>query len=242
METSSYVGLSGQLALERRLATIAHNIANAGTSGFRAEGVQFSSIVSPTAPFRTAFATTGAPFAETRAGGLTQSGNPLDVAVQGDGFFAVATPQGVAYTRDGRMQMLPTGDLVSTAGYPMLDISGSPLTVNPAGGTISVLRDGMIQQDGRNLGAIGLFKLDLSKGYTRTDNAGLVPAVPAEPVDDFIGNGVVQGYVEESNVNPILEMTNLIAVQRAFEALNGGLEQRDQALRDAIQTLGQRAS
>jgi flagellar basal-body rod protein FlgF len=242
MDTSVYVGLSGQIALERRLATVANNVANAGTVGFRGEGVHFESVVSATAPFQTSFVTGGVPHADMRSGGFSKTGNPLDVAIQGSGFMAVQTPQGIGYTRDGRMQMLPTGDLVSINGHPVLDVSGAPLTANPAAGAIEISRDGMIRQEGRALGAIGLFEVDLQKGYSRFENSAFMPQGEPVPVEDFTRNGMVQGFVEQSNVNPILEMTRLIAVQRAFEAVSSGMEQRDQTMRDAIQALGARSS
>ena len=242
METSLYVGLSGQAAMERRLTTIAHNVANAGTAGFRAEGVHFSTIVSRTAPFQTAFATAGAAHVDQSSGGLVKTGNPLDVAIQGQGFMALQSPEGTIYTRDGRMQMLPTGDLVSLNGHAVLDVSGSPLTLDPAGGAPDISRDGMVFQGGRQIGAIGLFEVDLSKGYTRFENSGFVVKAQAVAVDDFARNGFAQSFIEESNVNPILEMTHLIAVQRAFEAISSGMEQRDSTLRDSIQALGARSS
>ena len=241
METSLYVGLSGQMAMERRLATIANNVANAGTTGFRAEGVHFSTVVSRTAPFVTAFATEGSAHVDPRGGGLIKTGNSLDVAIQGEGFMAIQTPQGTAYTRDGRMQMLATGDLVSLNGHPILDVSGSPITLDPSGGPAAINRDGSLQQSGRAIGAIGLFEADLSKGYRRYENSGFVPGSTPQPIEDFTRNGVVQGFIEESNVNPILEMTHLIAVQRAFEAMSSGMEQRDSTLRDTIQALGARS-
>ena len=89
MEVGLSVGLSGQLALERRLSTIANNVANAGTAGFRAEGVHFSAIVSATQPFQTSFATPGAPHVDVQSGGFTKAGNPLDVAIQGESFMAI---------------------------------------------------------------------------------------------------------------------------------------------------------
>ncbi len=242
MQTGFYVGLSGQVAMERRLSTIANNIANAGTAGFRAEGVHFSTVMSRTAPFLTAFATEGSAHVDPRSGGLVKTGNALDVAIQGQGFMALQTPQGTVYTRDGRMQMLPTGDLVSLTGHAVLDVSGSPLTLDPAGGPPDILRDGMLHQSGKQIGAIGLFEVDLTKGYVRYENAGFVTQSQGIAVEDFTRNGVVQGFSEESNVNPVLEMTHLIAVQRAFEAMSSGMEQRDSSLRDAIQALGARSS
>lgn len=242
MDVNAHVALSGQLAQARRLETIANNVANAGTTGFRAEGIAFSTVVSKTNPFDTSFAMGGESHADTRSGAFTATGNPLDVAIQGSGFLAIETPEGTAYTRDGRMQMLPTGDLVSTGGHPVLDTGGAPLTANPRGGPLEISRDGVIRQDGRALGTLGLFAIDLGQGYRRYENASFLGVGAAEPVQDFAANGFVQGTVEGSNVNPILEMTRLIEVQRAFESVSASLEQRDNALRDTIQALGARSS
>jgi flagellar basal-body rod protein FlgF len=242
MDVNSHVALSGQLALARRLDTIANNVANAGTVGFRAESVDFSTIVSKTEPFRTSFAFEGGSHADTRSGAFVQTGNPLDVAVQGQGFLAIETPQGTAYTRDGRMQMLPTGDIVSINGHPILDSGGAPLTANPNGGTLEIGRDGTVRQDGRTVGRLGLFAVDLTKGYERYENSSFLPKATPEPLEDWTANGVVQGFTESANVNPLLEMTRLIAVQRAFEAVSASLDQRDSATRETIQALGARGA
>jgi flagellar basal-body rod protein FlgF len=240
MDHISPVGLSGQIALMHRLETIANNIANAQTTGFRAEGVAFSTVVSRTQPFDTSFLSSGNAYIDTRSGGLLKTGNPLDVAVSGSGYMAVQTSQGTAYTRDGRMQMLASGDLVSLIGYPILDPGGAPISLDPLGGEPEISREGTIRQSGRSVGAVGLFEIDLSQGYSRDENSGLIPVAPAQPVEDFTVNGVIQGFSEGSNVNPITEITRLIAVQRIFEAVNSSLEQRDGALRETIQALGAR--
>ena len=128
MDMSTPVGLSGQLALARRLETIASNVANAGTAGYKAESVTFATVVSKTQPFVTSFTFDGGPHVDMSGGGFKQTGNPLDVALRGKGFLAISTPQGTAYTRDGRMQMLPTGDIVTLEGHPVLDAGGGPLS------------------------------------------------------------------------------------------------------------------
>ena len=241
MDANSPVGLSGQIALTRRLETIANNIANAGTAGYRAEAVTFATVVSKTEPFVTSFAFGGGPHVDMTSGGFTQTGNPLDVAVRGGAFLAISTPQGTAYTRDGRMQMLPAGDLVSLQGHPILDSGGGPLTADPRGGALVIGGDGTIRQDGRTIGALGLFDIDLSPGYKRYENSAFLPSATPTPVEDFTSSSIVQGFTEQSNVNPIIEMTRLISVQRAFEAMSTSLEQRDQALRETIQGLGARS-
>src|SRR5262245_33624348 len=111
MDSGMYVAISAQVALERRLDTIAQNVANLGTAGYRADEIKFDAEMSKAGEDSTAFVSSGETYISRRAGALTQTDNPLDVAVQGDGWFAINTPRGVAYTRDGRMRMLESGAL-----------------------------------------------------------------------------------------------------------------------------------
>jgi flagellar basal-body rod protein FlgF len=156
----------------------------------------------------------------------------------GDAWIGVRTPNGVAYTKDGRMQMMDTGELRTMAGNPVLDVSGSTLTLDPNGGPASIARDGMISQNGNPLGAIGLFSIDPRAKLTPAGNSGFTTDKPATPVLDFVKNGVAQGFIETSNVNPVMEMARLITVQRAFDSISAAMESSDNAQRDAIKTLG----
>lgn len=238
MQTSLPVALSAQLAMEKRLDTIADNIANSRTAGFRATEVKFESYLSAAGKEPVAFASEGKTYISTRAGELNQTGNPLDVAVNGDAFFAVQGPKGPIYTRDGRMTMTDNGDLVSLTGNPMLDVGGAPLQVNPAGGTLTIARDGMISQGGTQVGALGLFEMPAGADLSRAGNSGVVPDKPAVPLVDFGNVSVMQGFSEGSNVNPILEITRLIEVQRAFESAATFTEASEQSLNKAVSMLG----
>ena len=238
MQAGIYVGLSGQVALERRLTTVANNVANAGTVGYRAEELKFDTVLSAASKFPTAFSTAGDSFISERSGGLNKTGNPLDVAVQGKGWLAIRTPAGVAYTRDGRMQLRESGDLQTLTGYPVLDAGRAPIVLDPSAGTPRISRDGMIYQNGRPIGALGLFSVDMSGGYTRFENSSIVPTTAATPVVSFASDGIVQGFVEDSNVNPVTEMTNLITVTRAFDGLQTSIEENSASLKRAIQVLG----
>ena len=241
MQIGMNVALSGQMVLQRKLETLAHNIANANTPGFRAKEITFSSILAQTGDKQTAFSAAGEEFTSLRNGGLLKTDNPLDVAVSGDAWLAVRTPSGTAYTKDGRMQMMDSGELRSMAGYPVLDVSGSPLVLDPAGGAPTIARDGMIAQNGNMLGAVGLFSLDPTAKLTPAGNSGFTSDKPANPVLDFSQNSVSQGFIETSNVNPVLEMARLIAVQRAFDSVSATLDTSDSAQRDAIRSLGSTA-
>jgi flagellar basal-body rod protein FlgF len=166
-----------------------------------------------------------------------QTDNPLDVAVKGDAYLAIAAPGGTAYTRDGRLRVSSTGDLETLEGHAVLDAGGAPLQINSALGPVQIAPNGAISQNGNRVGTLGLFKLPADAQLMRSHGASLVATRPAEPVVDFRDTGVVQGYVESANVNPVHEMTRLIAVSRSFEALSASLDQSDRKLSDAIRTL-----
>jgi len=238
MQSGLYVALSGQIALERRMATIANNVANAGTVGFRAEEAKFESVISRVPQQPAAFAATDRSYLSERAGGFVKTDNPLDVAIRGTGYMAVQTPAGPVYTRDGRMQLLQTGELVSLNGHAILDAGGAPILLDPAGGPPQIAHDGMITQRGRQVAAIGLFALDLSGSYSRYENSGILPKNPATPILSFTGDGFVHGFVEQSNVNAVSEMTRLIMVTRAFESAAAAISDSEGSLKNAIQTLG----
>jgi flagellar basal-body rod protein FlgF len=238
MQSGLYVGLSGQIALERRLETIANNVANMNTVGFRADGVTFAAELARAGDDRVAFASTGNTFISRQRGGMTKTDNPLDVAVQGDGWLAVKTPGGVVYTRDGRMKLTDTGQLQTVNGYQVLDAGGTPIAVDPDAGAPTISADGMITQDNKQVSAIGLFMIPDDARLTRAPNSGVIPDKPATPVLDFAQNGIIQGCVEGSNVDPIMEMSKLITVTRAFDSLNSAMNQSESSLQDAIKTLG----
>lgn len=238
MQSSMYVALSGQMALQKRMDTIAHNVANASTTGFRAENVTFRSIASKSARASIDYSAMGKESFSTNTGAFVQTGNPLDIAMRGDAFLAIATPAGVVYTRDGRMRISAAGDLETLTGNPVLDAGGAPLQISPAKGPIDIAANGVISQNGKNVGTIGLFTFSPDNKLHRSAGAGLIPDRPAEPVADYTKDGVVQGVLENANVNPILEMTRLIAVSRAFEQISASIDKADTTLNDAIRTLG----
>lgn len=237
MQNNFYVGLSAQKSLMRRLETIAHNVANVSTGGFRAEAVTFASVMSDVGKDPVAFASTGQSYISTRPGEIMRTDNPLDVAVQGDAWLAVRTPAGTVYTRDGRMQMTAQGELQSVNGYPILDAGNSPIRLEPEGGPPQIGRDGTIAQGKRQVGRIGLFVIDPKANLTRYHNSGVIPDKPAEPAVDASKQGVQQGFVERSNVNAVEEMTRMIMVQRTFDAVSAGLRDSENSQQEAIRTL-----
>ena len=246
METGIYVALSSQIALEKRLTTIADNVANANTVGFRATEVKFDEALSKNGgsvakgDSEVAFVTEGKEYMSTKNGGLTRTGNPLDFSIRGEAWFSIQTPAGQALTRDGRFTITTTGALVSIEGYPVLDAGGAPIFVSRQGGELTVSKDGILQEDGRPIAAVGLFESDMQQGFIRAGSSAVIPTAGIQAVTDRLDAGVVQGYIEESNVNPVQEMTLLITVQRAFENMQALLGKSEGSLEEAIKTLGSR--
>jgi flagellar basal-body rod protein FlgF len=238
MQTTFHVGLSAQLALQKRLETIANNVANASTAGFRAEEVRFETLVSQTSDAPVAFVSSGTSYLSRRTGQMSQTGSPFDVAVQGDAWLGIQTPAGTAYTRDGRLKMTPTGELQTVTGYAVLDAGGAPLQLDPNAGPPQIGRDGAISQNNRTVGSIGLFAIDEKARLKRFDNSGVVPDRAATPVIEFSRTGIMQGFVEGANVNPVMEMSRLILVSRAFDAVTASLKQSESSAQEAVRTLG----
>lgn len=217
METGIFVGLSAQVAREMRLTTIAENIANSQTVGFRGGQIRFEEVVRQVSGTDVSFASKGVEYLDASSGGLEQTGNPLDFAVRGDAWFGIQTDAGTVVTRDGRFTMTNNGDLVTLLGHPVLDPGGSPITLNPAGGVPELGSDGFIRQGGKQVAAIGLFAFKPPPDFQRFGNSGIVVGGDPDPIVDDGTVGIVQGHIEQSNVNALQEITDLIMVQRSFE-------------------------
>lgn len=238
MQNGLYVAVSAQVALERRLDTIADNISNMNTVGYRASGVSFQAEMAKAGETTLHYVSSGSDYLSQRRGELIKTGNPLDFAVQGQGWFGIQTPSGIAYTRDGRARIDESGTIRTLTGDPIVDAGGAPLLIDSAAGPVTVSNDGMINQSGRQVGAIGLFAIAADAALTRAENSSVVPDKPASPILEFTRAGIVQGAVESSNVDPVREMTRLIEVTRAFDGAAAETSQTEASLQDAIKTLG----
>ena len=238
MQSGLYVALSSQISLERRMTTIADNLANMNTVGFRATQLKFDDVMTNADGAKVAYVSEGAEYVSTRNGGLTQTKNPLDFATKGDTWFSIETPSGSAITRDGRFSMLDTGALVTLEGFPVLDAGGGQIILDPNAGPPDLSQDGTLYQNGRPVASLGIFEAEIGPNFTRAGNSAIIPQQAPQPVVDRAGAGVVQGFVEQANVNPIQEMTQLITVSRAFENVTQLMRDSETSMADAIKTLG----
>lgn len=231
------ISISAQVALQNRLDAVANNIANSSTPGFRAGGVRFEALLSDNLGGQTDYVSSANTYISRNAGGMNYTGGTLDVAVSGDAWFGIKTPAGTAYTRDGRFHVDVEGNLKTVDNYPVLDPGGGEITIDANAGPVTIGEDGSISQKGKRVANIGLFTIPDKAKLSRYDNSSVIPDLAAEPVEDATSNSVRQGFIEGSNVNPMLELTRLIAVQRAFDRASASVDGNDELQQQAIRTL-----
>jgi len=239
MQSALYVSLSAQVTLEKRLETIANNLANMKTAGFRADAVKFETALSRAASQPVAFATPGENFISRKPGSVTHTGNSLDVAVAGNTWMGFAGPSGTVYTRDGRMQISSNGELQTVNGYPVLDAGGTPIIIDPDGGPLTIARGGTITQGTNQVGVLGLFEIPANAKLERSGNSGVIPDRAATAALDFVNTGFQQGYVEDSNVDPLSELTRLMTATRAFQGVSSLIDSSESSMQNAIRSLGE---
>jgi flagellar basal-body rod protein FlgF len=235
MDASGYVTLSRQSGLLHQMDVIANNIANASTQGFRREGVVFSEFINRAGEAPSLSMGYGnTRVVDLQQAGMTQTRAPFDLAIEGEGFFMIATPAGQQLTRSGNFTPGPDGTLLTDDGHQVLDGGGSAIFVPPGARNVAVAQDGSVSADGVPLARIGLWKptdpLSLThQSGTRFSANGIEPAE---------GATILQGYLEDSNVDPLQEVATMIAVQRAYELGQSFLDREDERARNVIQTLG----
>ena len=240
MESSLYVAVAAQRNMQKQLTVIANNIANMNTTGFRTENVDFKSIVSQQPNEDVYFPTAAKLYPSLEQGALEPTGNPLDVALTGSGWFSIATPQGPAYTRDGRFQISGLGELQTLQGFPVLDAGGSPIQLDPRSGPPDITADGRVLLNSRLVANIGVFEVSQDQLESRFTNSAFFASSPGIPLALDGNNAVKQGFVENSNVNPIKELANLIAITKGFESATSMIERADQSVSRAVSELGSR--
>ena len=236
MDNASYTALTRQSGLMQEMQVLANNIANASTTGFRAEGIMFAEHVKSLGRDEPSLSMATASVQETTTlqGGLSQTGGTFDLAIEGEGFFLVQTPQGERLTRAGAFTPNENGDLVTPDGYPVLDAGGAPVFVPQGVANIGIGSDGTISADGQPVGQVGIVR-PLDQSQLRREGGVMFETLGGfEPAFD---GRMVQGYLENSNVNPILEIGRMIEVQRAYELGQSFLDKEDERIRGVIEAI-----
>ncbi|WGM31809.1 flagellar basal-body rod protein FlgF [Brevundimonas sp. NIBR11] len=242
MENAAYIGLSRQMTLRRELDIAANNIANADTTGFKVEQLLLGTEVGSRA--RNDAVRPGVSFVLDKGvgrdfaqGSLQQTGRDLDFAIDGEGvFFKVQDGAGEAYTRDGAFTISPEGELTTKAGNPVLG-DGGPIVIDPAQGPITVADDGNISQNGVTIAQLALARFDNLAVLSKEGDGLYRNSSNATPID-AAGAQVRQGMLEGSNVNPLVEITQLIEISRAYERATKMIENVQDLSRRSVERLG----
>jgi flagellar basal-body rod protein FlgF len=241
MDIVSSIAASRLMAQMRATDVIADNIANANTPGFKAERVLFSDWLSrqngtqgiPGEP-SIAYTQDRATWREQQAGTLIHTGNPFDLAITSDGYFTVGTPRGPRLTRGGRFGLMPSGTVADSAGNALLDTNGQPVQLSTTDTQITIAGDGTVSSENGQLGKVGVVRIADPMRLTAEGNTLFRADAPTAAV---ASPGLVQGAIEDSNVQPVLETTRMMDNLRQFEFMSQFIQAEADRQQSAIDKL-----
>ena len=239
IENTAYIALSRQIAMRRQLDVIANNVANMNTTAFKGERLLFEEYLTATDDGQElSYVQDVSVMRDTTEGELVTTSNMLDLAISGPGYFVIGTDEGERYTRNGHFRTDADGVLVTDIGDPVLDEQGRPIVLDPGEKSLTVSRDGTIAT---SLGAAG--KLNLvsfeNEQMLLPEGNGLYKADESSPPLPFADGVVLQGMLESSNVIPIIEITSMIELSRAYQRTQDLLQRDDELRRRAVRDLAQ---
>jgi flagellar basal-body rod protein FlgF len=235
MDAAGYATLNRQSGLMREMGVVANNIANSSTTGFRREGVVFSEFIAALDQDPSlSMAHASGRHVDLSQATLGQTGGQFDFAIQGDGFFLIETPDGNRLTRAGSFTPSANGELVTPDGYRLLDGGGAPVFVPTDAKGLSLAADGTLSAQGQPIAQIGLWQPSDPLSL-RHQSGTMFSATDVEPAESAT---VLQGMLEDSNVEPVSEIARMIEVQRAYELGQKFLDAEDERVRGVISALG----
>lgn len=237
MSTGIYVALSGARAQSRALDSVARNIANSSTSGYKAERLAFNESLDAAqaqSPDQRQVIT-AEPVVDLRQGRIDPTGNPLDLALQGDGFFAIGTPAGERLTRDGSFRIDVDGMLVNSVGYNVLNRNGEPMQIPHDTVELEITQDGEIYANEEFLGEIKVQNFEKASLQREGDNMFVATGAPLEGADAPL---VVSEALESSNFDTVRGVVEIVKVSRTFQALLQMIESYKETESRAAKALG----
>ena len=243
MDNTLMIGLSRQITLRRDMDVIANNIANANTAGFKVEHLLLESAPAQRAETRDGpsdlqFVDNWGVGRDFRQGELAHTGRPLDLAIEGEGFIGLQTEDGERFTRDGRLRLDGEGQLVAADGAPVLDDTRNPILIDENLGPVTITNTGTVMQGQAQIARIGIFSPENIAGMEKQGDGRYAAIGETEVVDDPT---VRQGYVEQSNVQPVMELTRMISIMRTYESVSKFLSKAEDLNSKAIERLGRSA-
>jgi len=241
MDATLLVGLSQQMAAYRSMDVIANNLANLSTPAFKREAVEFQQYVEQvppsedqTGPQTVTMVQDVGVLRDMSEGRIDVTNAPLDLAVNGTGYFVVQTPNGNQYTRNGHFTLDGQGQIVTEDGQPLMG-EGGPISVTPNDGDIHISADGTVS--GKN-GQIGKVQLVSFADQTAMQKEGASLYSTTQAPTTATGATIQQGALEASNVEPVVEISHMLDVLRAYEATANLAQTQDNMSLNAIDKLG----
>ncbi|MBT6116338.1 MAG: flagellar basal-body rod protein FlgF [Rhodospirillaceae bacterium] len=235
MENTSYISLSRQAVVQRQMQVIANNVANASTPAFKSERLLFQEFVEQAGDgTEISFVQDVAVIRDLSEGSFDRTGNPLDLAISGEGYFAVETPKGTEYTRNGRFQIDGDGQLVTGSGHPLLGEGDRPIVLNPGETMIEINPDGVIGTSAGPIGRVQVVRFEDQQAMQQTEGGLFETDQAALPSPEA---KVIQGMVEASNVQPIVEMTRMIDAVRGYQSTQTMVQSEHERQISTIQAL-----
>lgn len=240
MENSLYIGLSRQVALQEQMDTVANNIANLNTPGYREHNMVFLEYLSQQRNAEKAgndsisMVHDYGQFMNTENGPLRSTGNPLDVAIEGPGFFGIQTPDGVQFSRAGNFQLNGARELVTGSGQLVADNGGGTIAIPENAIEVTISRNGTVSTDQGELAQLMVVEFENPQSLVAQGNGLYKTEEAGNPAEN---TRVMQGMLEGSNVNAVLEMTRMIDVSRAYQSTQRMLQTEHDRQRGMIQTL-----
>lgn len=237
MENSLYIGLSKQVALRSDMNIIANNVANVNTPGFRGQNMVFSEYVADPRYMEEdiSMVMDYGQYQMTDPGSLKETGAPLDIALVGNGFLGIQTPEGIQYTRAGNLTMDAEGVVRNARGLPVASAGGGDIVIPSDAKEIRIDQKGVITSE---QGQIGQLLISEFNNYQRLNPQGNGLYATDEPPLENEGTAVKQGYIEGSNVQAVVEMTRMIDVLREYQMVQNIMTSEHERLRSSAQRLG----
>lgn len=237
MESSLYVGLSRQIVLNRAMALVANNVANANTAGYRAQNPMFKEFISSERYDKNDLSMVydEGQYDSTQAGTIQLTGNPYDVALSGPGFIGVQTPSGqIQYTRAGNFTVNNNNELVNSSGFKIAGPGGDGIAIPTGAREVKITDEGEVAADGNIVGRIGVFEFDNLQDLKPEGNNLYSAPVAGRPAID---TKMIQGSLEGSNVNAIQETTRMIEILRSYQSTMRMVQNEQDRQVSAIQKL-----
>ncbi len=236
MENAIFIGLSRQIVLRTNMDIVANNIANMTTPGFRGQNMVFEEYISDPrgADDPISMVYDYGQYQLTTPGPVKNTGNPLDAALNGPGFFGIQTPDGIKYTRAGNFELNALGELVTPSGYPVADAGGGTITIPEDAKEVKIADDGFVSTDQGAIAQIMVMEFDNVQELDPVGNNLYTTEAAGKPAENTV---VKQGMVEGSNVNSIVETTRMIDILRNYQSMQQMLQSEHERQRTAIQRL-----